>query len=231
MTTKRRNHRTMQIVGLKNIVGLGLAAAIALPLVPVRLNAQQALLPCPADCNKCLDGACIPNRLTYGFYQPKWRRWPGSTAPTPELVPTPPTSPADVEALPRVPATRRPATGRQTRPEEATTSPDNDVSPMPSGGSPIPDMPGTTAPGSTSPGSVLPGTVFPGTESPGTGASGTETPSTSSPGLPDELFEDTEPTSPTLDQGVESILDGNDPLARLSLAELAPKGASAERRR
>ena len=72
-----------------------------------------------------LDGPCLPNRATWGYYGPKWRRWPG-TVTEPGLtpgeetrlpgtdVPAPPdgvaaasSGPRDVEALAGSPTARR----------------------------------------------------------------------------------------------------------------------------
>ena len=31
---------------------------------------------CEGRCQYCVDGVCTPNRLTYGYYETNWRRWP-----------------------------------------------------------------------------------------------------------------------------------------------------------
>jgi hypothetical protein len=101
-------------------------------------------------CNKCPDGVCVPNRFTYGYYAPKWRRWPGSGL-GPETIPTPTgkslqqtdADPAEEEPTNKG-ADERPQTEPRTQREQ--TSPDSSTNPD----IPAADVPGTIAPGTQS---------------------------------------------------------------------------------
>lgn len=47
----------------------------------------QTLCDCRGRCSFCVDGICIPNRATFGYYEPRWRRWPFPTPNGPPRYP------------------------------------------------------------------------------------------------------------------------------------------------
>src|SRR5215211_2562307 len=107
MTTKRRTHWMVRGLGISLLGGLGLSA------MPLFAGGPYPMPGPDPRCNKCPDGVCVPNRLTYGYYAPKWRRWPGAApALGPEVVPTPPHKEPDAEEKPSS--------------EEGQTTPDRD---------------------------------------------------------------------------------------------------------
>jgi hypothetical protein len=54
---------------------VGAAAALLLTGGPARAQIEvNNRLPCP-------NGACVPNRMTFGYYPTRWRKWPVSAAP------------------------------------------------------------------------------------------------------------------------------------------------------
>lgn len=117
--------------------------------VPAMLAASAALAAAtggvigapPRDCVDCrctVDGVCIPNATTYGYYQTSWRTWPkplsvSTRAPRTETkLPTqvePPPAQEDLDNAPRPPASSgetppvKPATGDEQLPPK-TDKPD-----------------------------------------------------------------------------------------------------------
>jgi hypothetical protein len=83
------------------------------------------------DCRYTVDGVCIPNAVTYGYYQTQWRTWPkpiaaSTSAPRTETkLPTqvePPPAQEDLDNAPRPPAGKappvKPATGDEQIPPQ-----------------------------------------------------------------------------------------------------------------
>jgi hypothetical protein len=96
------------------------ALAVATPAIAeLEINHR---LPCP-------HGACVPNRMTFGYYPTRWRRWPVSeveaspgrggpqAAPLPETSEPPPTVEDEIrspfERVPRVRSVPEPGTGAE----------------------------------------------------------------------------------------------------------------------
>ena len=126
MTTKRHLHRMHQVfaIALLGSLAVGSAPELVIGAHPVPQG--------DARCNKCADGNCVPNRFTYGYYAPKWRRWPGAAV-GPESIPTPPEkrpTPDEEESPSRPPVAPEknsfePDTGSDevTRPDSTKSSP------------------------------------------------------------------------------------------------------------
>ena len=58
----------------KKTLGTGLCL-VTIGWGVVRLRGETFVIPEPSA-RACIDGACVPRRLTNGYYQTKWRRWP-----------------------------------------------------------------------------------------------------------------------------------------------------------
>jgi hypothetical protein len=111
MTTKRRISYWRHLRRWPAIAGAS-AALIA--------GATGVIGAPPKNCNNCVDcrytvdGVCIPNAVTYGYYQTQWRTWPrpivASTTSAPRTetkLPTqiePPPAQEDLDNAPRPPA-------------------------------------------------------------------------------------------------------------------------------
>ena len=67
---------------LANSIQRFLAALLLLASIAPLAQAQYGVGGYPA-CQGCVDGICIPNRQTHGYYPTRWRRWPDGSTPTP----------------------------------------------------------------------------------------------------------------------------------------------------
>ena len=52
------------------------ACLACVPSVNAQQYHQQPYNPCGSRCRYCVDGVCVPRRVTYGYHEPNWRRWP-----------------------------------------------------------------------------------------------------------------------------------------------------------
>lgn len=159
------------VLGGLVVVGCGLAVSDICGQGPLH---DRAPPPC------VLNGPCLPNRGTWGYYAPKWRRWPGTVAEA-EVTPSeatglegtqpPPPESEDV----RVPLPSSTSTGAGTGAGPATepgiappTIEPNPVAPVPSpagppGGGAVPG--GGVAPGGF-PAAPIPNVPIPGGQLP-----------------------------------------------------------------
>jgi len=136
MTTKRRISYWQQLRRWPAVVGA--SAALAAGASGVIGAPPRNCADC-ADCRFTVDGVCIPNAVTYGYYQTQWRTWPkpiaatATSAPRTETkLPTqvePPPAQEDLDNAPRPPAASadvppvKPATGDERIPPK-TDKPD-----------------------------------------------------------------------------------------------------------
>ena len=105
--------------------------------------------PSPPAC--CADGVCYPKTNTWGYYQRKWRQWPGQ-----ELEPTaaqPLTKP-----VPDIPRYETPTPQEEDRRAPPPTKPERNAPTVtPPAVMPTPSTEGTTPPGAGRPGGMLRG--------------------------------------------------------------------------
>jgi hypothetical protein len=141
MTTNRL------LCGMHQAFAVALLGSMTVGTAPALVSAAYPVPQGEPRCNKCADGNCVPNRFTYGYYAPKWRRWPGAAV-GPETIPTPPErrpAPADEESSstpPRAPEKNaiEPDTSEEiTRPDSSKSS----TMPEPDGPSTRTPVPGT----------------------------------------------------------------------------------------
>ncbi|MEX2138423.1 MAG: hypothetical protein WD894_04135 [Pirellulales bacterium] len=135
----------------RKVLGTGLCVA-ALGWSAARLYGEVMFVPDPSV--QCADGDCVPRRMTNGYFQTKWRKWP---------VERPSRAQAGVQPGIAAPPVDLPAPGEETRlPEGAIVAPrpqegqgaapDTDTAPRPDptappldrgapGAEPRPDLP------------------------------------------------------------------------------------------